>query len=43
MSLFVGNISRTSSIRELEKSFEKFGECNPRFKGSYGFVEFTNE
>jgi RNA recognition motif-containing protein len=43
MSLFIGNISRTASERDLEKSFEKFGECHIRFRGAYGFVEFDNE
>jgi hypothetical protein len=32
MSLFIGNISRTASERDLEKSFEKFGDCHVRFR-----------
>jgi RNA recognition motif-containing protein len=43
MSLFVGNISRTASERDLEKAFEKFGDCHFRFRGAYGFIEFDNE
>ncbi len=43
MSLFVGNISRTASERDIEKAFEKFGDCHFRFRGAYGFIEYDNE
>jgi hypothetical protein len=43
MSLFIGNISRTASERDLEKAFEKFGDCHFRFRGAYGFIEFDVE
>ena len=43
MSLFIGNISRSASEREIENAFEKFGECSIRFRGAYGFVEYDNE
>jgi len=43
MSLFIGNISRTASERDLEKAFEKFGDCQLRFRGAYGFIQFDNE
>lgn len=43
MSLFIGNISRTASERDIEKCFEKFGESHFRFRGAYGFVEYENE
>jgi RNA recognition motif-containing protein len=43
MSLFVGNISRNASERDIEKSFERFGDCHIRFRGAYGFIEFKSE
>lgn len=43
MSLFIGNISRSASEREIEKAFEKHGECHFRFRGAYGFVEYDKE
>lgn len=43
MSLFIGNISRSANERDIEKAFEKFGECHFRFRGAYGFVEYEND
>ena len=43
MSLFIGNISRSASQREIEKAFEKFGDCKVRFRGAFGFVEYEKE
>jgi arginine/serine-rich splicing factor 7 len=54
MSLFIGNIGRGASEKELEEQFDKFGKCTFRFKvgvqffefsvqGSYAFVEYTDE
>ena len=43
MSLFIGNISRSASERDLEKAFDKFGDCHFRFRGAYGFIEYDVE
>lgn len=43
MSLFIGNISRQASYRELEKAFKAFGHCKFNPRGKYGFVEFDRE
>lgn len=43
MSLFVGNISSSTSPSELDKFFEYYGPCKVNFKGKYAFVEFDEE
>ncbi len=43
MSLFIGNISRSVTVGDLEKEFTSFGHCSINYKGSYSFAEFDNE
>lgn len=53
MSLFVGNISRDATSRDLEEEFGKIGKCQINHKvcshtvwyskGSYAFVEYVDE
>ena len=43
MSLFIGNIGRGASEKDLEDQFNKFGKCNFHFKESYAFLEYTDE
>src|ERR1700733_6237884 len=43
MSLFVGNISRSTKAEELEEEFDKIGSCTVNFKGAFAFVEFKEE
>ncbi|CAG9311279.1 unnamed protein product [Blepharisma stoltei] len=43
MSLFVGNISRNISLKDLEAEFNKFGVCKINHKGGYAFIEYSNE
>lgn len=50
MSLFVGNVSRNVSEKELETEFIEFGSCKVEKKvreslrqGNYAFVDFDHE
>ena len=43
MSLFVGNISRNVSPKELESEFGRFGACKIIHRGSYAFIEYTHD
>jgi RNA recognition motif-containing protein len=43
MSLFVGNISNSITVPELEGVFAEYGKCKINYKGSYAFAEFENE
>jgi RNA recognition motif-containing protein len=43
MSLFVGNVSRNASYKDIENEFKRFGECRVDLRGSYGFIEYTKE
>lgn len=43
MSLFVGNISRNISLKDLEAEFNKFGMCKINHKGGYAFIEYTDD
>lgn len=43
MSLFVGNISRNVSPKELESEFSRFGACKISHRGSYAFIEYTHD
>ena len=40
MSLFVGNISHTTSSRDLHNIFDKFGKNTIDVKGKFAFVDF---
>ncbi|OMJ70806.1 hypothetical protein SteCoe_31132 [Stentor coeruleus] len=43
MSLFIGNISRNISLKDLEDDFNKFGQCKINHRGGYAFIEYTDE
>lgn len=43
MSLFIGNLSKSITSSELEKTFGDFGSCRINYKGSFAFAEFENE
>ncbi|CAG9320362.1 unnamed protein product [Blepharisma stoltei] len=48
MSLFIGNLSRNISLKELEEQFNKFGPCKINHRvaltqGGYAFVEYIND
>lgn len=48
MSLFIGNLSRNISLKELEDTFNKFGLCKINHRvtltqGGYAFVEYAND
>ena len=43
MSLFVGNISKNASYRDIEKAFKTYGHCKFNPRGKYAFVEFDRE
>jgi RNA recognition motif-containing protein len=43
MSLFIGNISKSVTATDLEKSFGEYGSCRINYKGSYAFAEFNAE
>jgi arginine/serine-rich splicing factor 7 len=43
MSLFIGNISKSVSAGDLEKSFSDHGTCRINYKGTYAFAEFDSE
>lgn len=42
MSLFIGNISSTTKISELEDLFNKYGRSKVALKTNYGFVDYDN-
>ncbi|KAK0586040.1 hypothetical protein LWI29_038502 [Acer saccharum] len=41
MSLYIGNLSSRTSRDELERVFQRFGQCNVRLKDGYGFVVYN--
>jgi arginine/serine-rich splicing factor 7 len=43
ISLFVGNVSKYISQKDLEHEFGSFGKCRVNHRGSYAFVEFEDE
>ena len=43
MSLFIGNLSSSTNVTELEKLFLDYGQCKINFKGTYAFAEFDSE
>lgn len=42
ISLFVGNVSKNISQRDLEHEFGRFGHCSISNRGSYAFVEYED-
>ncbi|XP_065856680.1 uncharacterized protein [Euphorbia lathyris] len=40
MSLYIGNVSSRIHRDELQRVFQKFGQCNVRLKDGYGFVVY---
>lgn len=40
MSLFIGNISRSVTSKDLRNIFEKYGKCAVDVKGSFAFVDY---
>ena len=43
MSLFIGNLSNSCNITDLEKLFGEYGKCTIKYLGTYGFAEFDSE
>lgn len=43
MSLFIGNIAHEVSKKNLEDVFQKYGQCDINYKGSFAFAEFKDE
>ena len=43
MSLFLGNLSNSCNITDLEKLFGEYGKCTIKYLGTYGFAEFDSE
>jgi RNA recognition motif-containing protein len=43
MSIFIGNISKSVVVADLEKTFKEYGACHINYKGSYAFAEFEAE
>jgi RNA recognition motif-containing protein len=41
MSLFIGNIAKEVTKKELEDLFSKYGKCEINYKGAYAFAEFS--
>jgi len=41
--LFVGNISRNVSLKDLEEEFHRFGPCKINHRGGYAFIEYQDE
>jgi len=42
MSLFIGNISRAVTAKDLHSIFDKFGKCTVDVKGNFAFVDFES-
>ena len=40
MSLFVGNISRSTTPKDIHAFFDKYGKCTVDVKGNFAFVDF---
>lgn len=40
MSLFIGNISRSVTSKDLHNIFDKYGKCTVDVKGSFAFVDY---
>jgi RNA recognition motif-containing protein len=43
MSLFIGNISNSVKIEELQTLFEEYGPCKIKLKTSFAFVDYEKE
>ena len=43
MSLFIGNLSSSVNVSDLEKLFGEYGKCTIKYLGTYGFAEFDEE
>ena len=43
MSLFIGNLSRDTTEKDIEELFSKYGKCKINFKGSYAFAAFEDQ
>ena len=43
MSLFIGNLSNSCNITDLEKLFGEYGKCTIKYLGTYGFAELDSE
>lgn len=43
MSLFIGNLSSSVNVSDLEKLFGDYGKCTIKYLGTYGFAEFDEE
>jgi RNA recognition motif-containing protein len=43
MSLFVGNISRSTTARDIHAFFDKYGKCAVDVKGNFAFVDFEQK
>lgn len=42
MSLFIGNISRSVTVKDLLAAFSKYGKSSVDIKGSFAFVDFES-
>jgi RNA recognition motif-containing protein len=42
MSLFVGNISRSTTGKDIHAFFDKYGKCTVDVKGNFAFVDFES-
>lgn len=40
MSLFVGNISRSTTAKDIHAFFDKYGKCTVDVKGNFAFVDY---
>ena len=43
MSMFIGNLSSSVNVSDLEKLFGEYGKCTIKYLGTYGFAEFDEE
>jgi RNA recognition motif-containing protein len=42
MSLFVGNISRSTTGKDIHAFFDKYGKCTVDVKGNFAFVDYES-
>ncbi|OMJ80053.1 hypothetical protein SteCoe_19782 [Stentor coeruleus] len=40
MSLFVGNISRSTTAKDIHAFFDRYGKCRVDVKGNFAFVDY---
>ena len=43
MSLFIGNISRETTEKDIEELFSNYGKCKINFKGTFAFAAYEDE